>query len=369
MSTLSVQSRARAKEKAERLTRGQSGDIDASGWREPLGEKGDVQTGPRVISRRAFKRGGKIDGHKGLSRADRRPRAAGGATNVDGGLINKDVKEANESRVGEKHIGGMKRGGSAHGASCACAKCHGGRAGKAVGGGLKNELDANRAMAASRMPRPMPATPNGMQGYTDYNALKAKAGTPGRPVRASGGGNWIKGAIKHPGRLHKITHTPEGEKIPEKKIAKAEHSKNSSVAAAARLGERLKGMHKKSGGSLDGAAQGMRPAGGRLARKGGGRAKKGMNVNIIIAPSQPKPMMPPPGAIPPPGGGPVGLHQGAPPPPPMMPPGAAAAGAPPPMGRKDGGGVVGHFAKPGKYPLKDGGGGAKGRLEKIRAYG
>jgi hypothetical protein len=40
-----------------------------------------------------------------------------------------------------------------------------------------------------------------------------------------------------------------------------------------------------------------------------------------------------------------------------------------PMPRKDGGGVVGKFAKPGRYPIKDAAGGAKGRLEKIRAYG
>jgi hypothetical protein len=29
----------------------------------------------------------------------------------------------------------------------------------------------------------------------------------------------------------------------------------------------------------------------------------------------------------------------------------------------------GHIAKPGKYPLDEGGGGGKGRKEKIRAYG
>jgi hypothetical protein len=40
-----------------------------------------------------------------------------------------------------------------------------------------------------------------------------------------------------------------------------------------------------------------------------------------------------------------------------------------PMPRKDGGSVVGHFAKPGRYPIKNASGGAKGRLEKIRAYG
>ena len=302
MSQLSVQSRARAKEKVERLTRSSTGDVDASGWREPLGEKGNIQTGPRPVSRQGFKRGGKVAGHAGAMRADRKPRAKGGATKIDGALINTDIKQANESRDGQKHDGGMKRGGSAHGASCACAKCHGGRAGKAVGGPLTREIDANRAMATGIRPQHTPQQLEAMR----------KLGVGAPPVAA-------------------------------------------------------RPMTRKSGGRLDGTLQGTRPAGGRLARKGGGRTKKGMNVNIIIAPSQPKPMMPPPGA-PPPGAGPVGLHQGAPPP--VMPPGAAPPPmAPPPMARKDGGGVVGHFAKPGKYPLKDGGGGAKGRLEKIRAYG
>jgi hypothetical protein len=119
------------------------------------------------------------------------------------------------------------------------------------------------------------------------------------------------------------------------------------------------------GGVIDG---GTRPKGGRMARKGGGRTKKGMNVNIIIAPSQPsppRPMMPPPAGAPPPGAGPMGMHAGAPPPvgPPQMPPPGAG------MPRKDGGSVVGKFAKPGRYPLKNASGGAKGRLEKIRSYG
>jgi hypothetical protein len=37
--------------------------------------------------------------------------------------------------------------------------------------------------------------------------------------------------------------------------------------------------------------------------------------------------------------------------------------------RARGGKVDGHLAKPGKYPIEDGAGGGKGRLEKARAYG
>ena len=56
---------------------------------------------------------------------------------------------------------------------------------------------------------------------------------------------WIKGAIKHPGALHKELGVPEGKKIPEKKLAKAEHSKNPLLKKRAVLAETLKGFKKK----------------------------------------------------------------------------------------------------------------------------
>ena len=76
MSALAEQGRARNREKVERLTRSSTGRVDASGWKEPLGEHGDVQTGMRPISRRQFRRGGKVEGeskhHMGRKPRDRR---------------------------------------------------------------------------------------------------------------------------------------------------------------------------------------------------------------------------------------------------------------------------------------------------------
>lgn len=264
MSALAEQARAKAKAKVARMVAPNKGSVDASGWTEPTDELGDVQTGPRPVSRRQFKAGGKV----AAMHAGRKPRKSGGSLTADS-LINRDVKEANEERAGSKHIGGMKRGGRAH---------------KEMGG------------------LALPAWNN--------------------PVsRASGGRTHGKGCD-----CGKCTGGAVG---------------------------------KAAGGALDG---GTRPAGGRIARKGGGRAKKGMNVNIIIAPAGggAKPPMPMPMDAPP--GGPVGLHQGLPPPgagAPMGPP--AGAPMPMPMARKSGGRT--------KYPIDSGAGGGLGRLEKARAYG
>ena len=56
---------------------------------------------------------------------------------------------------------------------------------------------------------------------------------------------WIAGAIKNPGSLRKSLHVKKGEKIPEAKLEKAEHSKNKKTAKRARLAETLKHMHHK----------------------------------------------------------------------------------------------------------------------------
>ncbi len=56
---------------------------------------------------------------------------------------------------------------------------------------------------------------------------------------------WIKGAIKHPGKLHRELNVPEGKKIPAKKMEKAENSKNPTIRKEANLAKTLKGMSKK----------------------------------------------------------------------------------------------------------------------------
>jgi hypothetical protein len=295
MSSMSESARSAAKSKAERLVRADPrARVDASGYSPEGSELGEVQTGPRPISRRQFKRGGKVAGEAAAARADRKPRASGGLTATS--LINRDVKAANDDRAGYKHDGGMKSGG---------------RAAKFGGGPLGRPGMMPRGPGA----RPMPV----------------------RPMMRADGGKVHKDAAQDRKLVKEVIH-------------------GSGCGCAKCSGGRV--GRARGGPAVN---DGTRPVAGRLARKGGGRAKKGTNVNIIIAPQgggQPRPPMPPPGAGPmPPPGGPVGLHQGAPPPAPMGPP----AGGPPPMMRKSGGRTT--------YPIDSGAGGGLGRLEKAKAYG
>jgi hypothetical protein len=167
MSTASEAARTAAKSKAERLVRSDPlKAVDASGYRPDGAMDADVQTGPRPISRRQFRRGGQVEGEKSTARADRKPRASGGRNLTADSFLNRDVKEANKEREGIKHIGGMKRGGrtgklgggpliqntgspsmpptvmgrkeggKVHVSGCGCAKCGGGRVEKAEGGAI-----------------------------------------------------------------------------------------------------------------------------------------------------------------------------------------------------------------------------------------
>ena len=55
--------------------------------------------------------------------------------------------------------------------------------------------------------------------------------------------NWIQGAIKHPGALHKELGVKEGKKIPAKKL-RAAAKKKGKIGRRARLAETLKGLNR-----------------------------------------------------------------------------------------------------------------------------
>ncbi len=55
--------------------------------------------------------------------------------------------------------------------------------------------------------------------------------------------NWITGAIKNPGGLHKALGVPMGKKIPAKKMGNALKSKSPSIRRMAQLAKTLKSFH------------------------------------------------------------------------------------------------------------------------------
>lgn len=55
---------------------------------------------------------------------------------------------------------------------------------------------------------------------------------------------WIKGAIKHPGALHKELKVPAGNKIPAAKLAKAANSKSAKIRKQVALAKTLSKLRK-----------------------------------------------------------------------------------------------------------------------------
>lgn len=55
--------------------------------------------------------------------------------------------------------------------------------------------------------------------------------------------NWIAGATKNKGALHRNLGVPQGEKIPAKKLASAAKSSNPTIAKEAALAKTLKSFH------------------------------------------------------------------------------------------------------------------------------
>ena len=375
MSEDSVKYRKAMKDKAHRLANQEDGRVDASDYKIPgkptssgqhYSKVKDNLTAPcdgKPANPREYKRGGLATGGKAAHHAGRAKRDMGGAMPPQQpGMapgMNVPVNRFNMSPIPNKM-------GAAIQSATGIKK--GGRVRRADGGWFD---DATRKVAntlgyrtgSNKDDSSLPPEP-------DSDDSGKKKG--GRIGRKSGGGNWIAGAIKHPGALHKELGVPEGKKIPEKKLEKAEHSKNPVERKRANLAETLKGMHKaKGGGVSDGKLEGTRPTGGRLARKHGGSTKGKTNIAIIIGGGHGHPDTPP-----------ASMTQGParPPIPPVPPPAAMAAPMPPqaPMGggmppqmppqmpmRADGGRLI----KPGKYPIDSSAAGGLGRLEKAKAYG
>lgn len=158
MSDLSRQARRANRAKAHRLATEQAGKVDASSYGPEEVLDADVKTGMRPVSRRAFKKGGKVvevTGEKAKQNAGRMARKGGGKALVDD-WQNRNAKDANEEREGKKHVGGLKTGG---------------RAERASGGEIAGDIASGLL--------------GGVGGFAAKKALGLKKG--GRAKRADGG--------------------------------------------------------------------------------------------------------------------------------------------------------------------------------------
>ena len=324
MSAQSKSARAALKAKAHRLATEKPGKVDASSYTIPDDMHAEAKTGMRPVSKRAFKRGGKVMGEMAEARADRKPRASGGnAAATPDNLINRNDKSANEERDGVKHVGALKTGGRA----------------KKMGGG---PMVDPRAVAAMEMQAANRAgvAPNRF-GFTG-----TKPGILAQQAGLKKGGEVKEGTAKDMSEDKKMA-SKRGMSM--KQWEKSDADKKHDAGCTCKM-----------------------CSGGRAARASGGRTKSGKtNVNIVIATGAkpqgaPGDMMPPsmathpagvPVAVPPPPAG-GGMPMGAMPPMgggmPMPPPGGM------PMPRKAGGRTYRSYKD-----MDAGALGGQGRLEKT----
>ena len=231
--------------------------VDSSDWTAPEPLNADVKTGMRPVSRRQFKRGGKVnaktdDKVKGKmcgGRADRKKRQSGGKALTADSLINRNVKEANQSREGIKHVGGMKKGG---------------RAKKAMGG-LDTSTVSNPLLDASKVSG---YTDGSYGGPTTVTPITPTTPTPTTPpvTRPSGGGM---------GQRNPYANMTKQEALQ----AALQKSVNDSVGQKSNGPPNMQGLFA----AFDAAGKG----GGGKGMKKGGRTKKamgGLDTSVVTSP-------------------------------------------------------------------------------------
>ena len=410
MSDMSKAARAAMKAKASRM--GGTGDpqakVDASSWSPPEMMNTGMKVGMRPLTRRAFRKGGKViekcEGGPTDKRADRKQRKSGGRSLVTD-LINRNDKKANLAREGGgAHVGGYKRGGDVdqdkklikkalrqhdknmHGGKMEDIKLKkGGRTKKQVGGGMDKK--AIPGDAPTRGPdggsqatgKPYQTIDELMEakgigkkrgGGTYYGGTRP---TGGRMPKAAGGGaddeGYFSGASARASDKHMIRALKEhGMKHKYKDgvlhaISEATDKDGKPFSEEVPIGNSTKKLRDLLGYK----------EGGRAERKSGGRTKGKTNIVISINAGKPDdqqammPKMPTPSPMPVPPIAPPGMGAGAPPPMPMPmpppggpPPGLGGPPGMPPMPRKRGGRAYRSYKD-----MDAGALGGMGRLEKV----
>jgi hypothetical protein len=338
------------------------------------------------ISRRAYKKGGKVEGACAPANLGRKARKSGGkvesekaeAAEYAKAKINRDVKAANEERPGVKHVGGMKKGGRTK-------KMDGGMLDRMVSPEMRSRIEAG-SKTPTQMPKnpPMPprrpAEPVGGEGSKpvgldkdQIERLEAGRKDGGKAKARKDGGKvatTLAGQKKIQTEQAEASETHRGKASNYKKGGRAGKDIGGALSLLSPLamginalkddkddkspmkkGGRAKKMMggimsdprmdivKKQAMNFGSGAQGTPYKKGgkaedRVERKAGGRTKaKGKtNINIVIAAGKPAtpdmmqgpggPPMPPPGVPVPLPGGPGGMP---------MPMGGGAPGGMPSM--------------------------------------
>lgn len=337
MSEMSRAARRAMRAKIHRITQATSGKVDASDYGPEEVLNANVKTGLRPISRRAYKKGGKVvavEGKDAKKHAGKKPRTNGSKHLTVDALVNRNYKDANEAREGIKHIGGLKRGGRAGKAAGGSPDAgvpkerfgfspsnkgrvaeslgfkKGGRTRKEGGGGLERlpttptaERDTMGSRELELLRRS--AAEDARNQFTSSTPIVVKGRTPTKippaPVKR------ISTPVKAPKELpfpttyrgRNITIPIDDEAKPRKRGGKTWEGSAKDEAQDKKLAKKygmsmkeweasskdkkhdkqksMKGL--KSGGlAMDGEYQGTRPTGGRIAKRDGG-SLAGLEMN------------------------------------------------------------------------------------------
>ena len=389
MSEMAKNARAAMKAKATRM--GGKGDpktkVDASSWSPPEMMNTGAKVGMRPLSRRAFRKGGKViekcEGGPAAMRADRKQRKAGGrATSLVTDMINRNVKKANKYREGgDAHVGGYKSGGDVEQDKKLVKKAfrqhdehmHGGKHEdiKLKKGGRTKKQGGGKAIPGDAPTRGY--TPNGSSTddppseYESIGELIEKKGL----AKKNGGGTYFGGTRPTGGRMPKA----DGGDVPDmgaRKLYASMIFKHGKTAKTSDAGSKkgYEAVAKKYGDDAADKLRDYHDSNVRAERKRGGRTKGKTNIVITINPQRPQdqqammPKMPTPPPMPPPPIAPPGMGPGMPPmpmpPPGGPPPGLGGPPGMPPMPRKRGGRAYRSYKD-----MDAGALGGMGRLEKV----